>query len=295
MKLLVTGASGFIGRHIITRLAENKNITVYGMVRPGAQNINEAAKYVVADLAEKELVEKISFSCGSLDVIIHVAACLSKNNQDFQLIRSNCYGMLNIIQMAHQLQCKRFVYISSIPVIGKPALRPITEEHFTAPETTYHATKLFGEHLLMLRENKAFNPIILRLSSPVGKGMNQQTILPVFLDRCSAGQNIVLYGKGTRRQNYIDIRDICTAIELAIQSEVCGVYNIASRQITSNLELAEMCIKLGNFNVTIEFSGKDDPEEGDDWDISIEKTIRDLQFKPKYSICDTIQSLLEIE
>ena len=292
MKILVTGANGFIGRHTVDYLIKNNYSDIYGMIRTVTSNENTHTKYVKADLSGNDLCRALSSSCGSLDAIVHVAACLSKDNRDPELIQVNCHGMQSLIETAHQLGCKRFVYISGIPVIGKPIFHPITEGHPTVPGTTYHASKLFGEHLLLLSDNNAINPIILRLPSPVGKGMNSKAILPTFINNCIAGRGIVLFGKGSRRQNYIDVRDICIAIELALQSRVCGVYNIANRRTISNYELAEICKRLTNSSAPVVFNGQDDPEEGIDWNISIEKAFRDLCFDPRYSIYDTIQSMI---
>ena len=291
MKILVTGANGFIGSNTTNRLLENDDFDIYEVIHKNLDEHNENVKNIIADLSDIDTLKKIVSVCGTLDAIIHIAACISKDNQEPKLVQTNCRGMQNIIKTAHELKCKRFIYMSSIPVIGKPVKLPITEEHPTNPETTYHATKLFGEHIAMLHENRVLNPIILRISSPVGAGMNSENILYTFLANCKTGQDIVIHGEGSRRQNYVDVRDIVTAVELALHSDMCGIYNIAGRQSVSNYELAKMCVGASNAGVSITHSGQVDPEEGDDWEISIEKAAQELRFAPKYSIMDTIKSL----
>ena len=293
MKVLITGVAGFIGKHLVNYLSKNGNFNVYGLDRVTLDCEDTNNEYIVADLLDNDLCRKVLSLCGQIDAIVHAASLITADNFNSSLVPCNCQGMLNTIQMAHLVQCKRFIYLSSIPVIGKPLLHPITEDHPTMPQTTYHASKLFGEHVLLLQDNKDLNPIILRLSSPIGKGMNTKTILPTFLDCCKSGRDITLFGKGTRKQNYIDVRDICAAIELALQSDYSGVYNIGGNRTISNYDLAALCIQLTNSKSSIIFNGKYNSEDDDNWDISIEKALKELHFEPKHDITNIIQSTLE--
>ncbi|MFT4106040.1 MAG: NAD(P)-dependent oxidoreductase [Lacrimispora sp.] len=292
MKVLITGANGFIGSNVVKFISQNRDFDVIATGRQKKWVNKSECKYVSSDLQSYDFVENLIDEVPQIDIIIHVAASLDKDNLGTESILTNCLGVQNIIKYAKQAGCKKVVYISGIPVIGKPVDIPITEEHPVNPITTYHATKFFGEQLLRLPCNADLNTTILRLPSPVGKGMNTQTILPVFVESCKNNKDIILYGKGSRLQNYVDIRDILQAILLSIEVRNEGVFHIASEISYSNFELAQLCIDLLKSKSKITFNGIEDPEEGFCWKISTDKAERVLGFKAKYSMEETIKSMV---
>ena len=75
--------------------------------------------------------------------------------------------------------------------------------------------------------------------------MPQTTILPVFINNALAGHDIYVYGQGTRKQNYLDVRDLTTVVDkLLHQKNTLGVFNVGSKNIISNIDLAKLCIKI---------------------------------------------------
>ena len=169
--------------------------------------------------------------------------------------------------------CQNLCILLVLGVIGLPEQIPITEEHPVAPRTTYHASKLFGEHrVTMANQAGESNGAILRLPSPVGPGMPDHRILPLFVQRALNNDALVLLGQGTRRQNYVDVRDVAIAVASCIRRHTVGALNnVASDSAISDHELAELCKSILNSSSPIMFSEDPDPEESVSWDISITK------------------------
>ncbi len=287
MKILVTGASGFVGKNICKYLSELSDYEVVGIIRSENHQLMDI-KYIYVDISNSEQMELLYNKIDSIDVIVHCAACIDKNDFNPELIKVNCQGTLNILELAKIVGVKKLVYISSIPVIGIPKDIPIDENHLQMPTTSYHASKLMGENIALMGSKYGINAVSLRLPSPVGKGMNPNTILPVFVKKCLENKDIEILGNGERIQNYIDIKDICEAVYRCIIKDVNGIFNIASNESYSNKELANICKFVLKSNSKIILSGENDPEELNKWIISIEKAKQLLDFNPRYRIEDTI-------
>lgn len=288
MKVLLTGATGQVGRSIAAYLAA-QGYEVFGASRrflatPGLISHMEVA------LGSPDTVERIASRVPVCEGIVHAAAAISHDLYDSSISLVNCLGTQQIVKLAETWGTRRLIYISSVPVIGKPLQQPITEEHPTQPLTAYHASKLYGEHLVRLAGTGGCSTVSLRLTSPAGRGTPANRILAVFVRRAIANEAIHVLGRGTRRQNYVDVRDVAAAVELCLKTEACGVYNVAADASIGNYDLARTCIDVLGSTSTLEYAGKPDPEEGVTWDVSIQKARRDFGYSPVCGIAESIQA-----
>jgi len=135
--------------------------------------------------------------------------------------------------------------------------------------------------------------VSLRLTSPAGTGTPANRILGVFVRRALANQPLQLLGRGTRAQNYVDVRDVARAAAGCIETEASGVYNIAGADAISNVDLARQCIRQLSSASAVEFLEKADPEEGTVWDVSIAKARSHLRFEPRYTISQSIEAIAD--
>lgn len=295
MKILVTGSNGFIGSHVVRHL-RNKGCYVIGLDRAEESRV-EVDEYIFCDLySEKTNTILDSMPQNSKpDAIVHLAADMRKEPYTIDVIKNNCVGAQRLLELCRDKSVGVFVQLSSLPVIGSPIDSPITESHKLKPPTVYHCTKVMQE----LLANYAFytygvRTLSYRISAPAGPGMNPKTILPVFLNKALNGDEIVLLGKGTRKQTYVHVSDIAEAIYLGIVSDKAqGVYNLASHNLISNRELAELCVKFTNSPSKIVFSGSDDPADDFKWDVCLDKIKEDTGYIPQVSIEKIILELKE--
>lgn len=285
MNILITGINGFIGCYVKEQLKKENNIEIFGV----GKKVNfSLANYLCVDISKPDCINKILDTFPCCDVVIHLAASLDMND-GCSAIETNCIGTYNICRLVNEWNSDKLIYMSSLPVIGFPEITPVTEEHKIDPRTIYHVSKFSGEQIVNVSCMEGTKKIIVRIPSPIGTGMSKQTFLSVILRNCFENKDILLYGRGKRQQNYVDVRDVANAISIMLFNESQGVFNIAGEKAVSNIQLAHLCKQITNSNARILFADKEDAEENYIWDISIDKAKSILGYFPKYSIEDTIR------
>lgn len=286
MKAVVTGANGFIGQYVVDRL-RRENYYVVGIGRSDNSKSN-ADEYIKCDISSEDLLnERILNTCAGADTVIHTAALKNMNNIDIQLINTNLVGTMYVSRLTDKINCKNIVYTSGAPVIGKPPGRLITNDIKEKPVTLYHLTKLAAENIFLLPDFKEISAAVLRIPSPIGVGM-PDTFLSVLINKAMNNEDITLFGKGTRKQNYIDVRDIADAVISCVRHNINGCYYIGAENPISNHELAEKCISLLGSSSVIKYSSKPDPADDEIWRLDISEAEKDFCFKNNYNIDDSI-------
>lgn len=293
MRILLTGANGCVGHAVLNFLSSQPEYELWATARQSIKSNMSNVKSCKFDITSLTDAAYVVDRCKTADAFVHIASAI-KSPSPGEIIATNCHGMFICLDVAHRLGVKKFIYISSIQVIGKPTTPIITEEHPVTPQTTYHITKFFGEQVLFLPKNLELSPIILRISSPIGEGMNPSTIVPIFLRTALRNETIFVYGTGKREQNYVDVKDIAFAVHLALQSKKSGVYNIAGKTCISNLDLAILCKTLVCSKSNILLNQYPDPEESQKWNISLDKAEHDLSFIPKYDLSESLKAIKKI-
>lgn len=284
MNILVTGSNGFVGGIIVEYLKQRHHVIGVGTKEKPSHTVDQ---YIRWDIARDEIDEDLLLD--RIDVIIHAAASIDVDDTSLDLSYVNCLGTQRIFNLALKKAVKKVFYISSAPIIGIPVVHPITEGHPVQPNTMYHATKLAGEILLDQLNRHGIENVNLRVSSPIGPGMPVKSILPLFIKKVMTGENVTINGKGTRRQNYIDVRDIAKTIENNFDKNgISGTYLMTSNTTVSNVELAQKCINIIGGSSTIDYTRQSDitDEQMWDYDNTYAKTV--LGFKQSYNIDDSI-------
>ncbi|MCM1082004.1 MAG: NAD(P)-dependent oxidoreductase [Clostridium sp.] len=288
MKIVLTGANGFLGAYLLDVLSKNNE--VIGIARQKKDN----ASIVFCDITYREkLLGEIKDTIKNADILIHAAAEIS--DAVAPLYKTNCFGTQNVVDLAMLIGCKRFINISSIPVIGNgkdySIENPILEEITPQPQTVYHLTKYLGELIVEKTLKNYCSYANIRIASPVGIRMPNSRIFSVFVNNSLRGDDIVIQGDGNRVQNYLDIRDFSEAINKCMNSTSNGTFNITGNSI-SDRELAEMCIKENNSTSRIIIKGLNDVKT-EKWFVSGKKAENELGYKPSHSIKDSIKYVAE--
>ncbi len=292
MRVLITGATGFVGSAIASHLCSH-NYDVLGLSSHYRDfGRSGSSENVVADITSFSKIKTLAKETHSCDSIIHAAASLNMDLYSNDVTRVNCVGMQNMLWLAQQWNCRSFIFLSSVSVIGAPLVLPVSETHPTYPSTAYHASKLFGEHLATLASDMGLTTTSLRLTAPVGPGTPKDRFLSVLVRHALKGEKITLAGRGFRQQNYIDVRDIARATKLFLETQVSGVFNIAARNRISNIDLAVRCVERCQSRSKITLGSREDPHDDYIWDISIEKARIGLGYDPIYSLDASIDAVI---
>jgi len=289
LNVFISGSNGYVGGWIAKTLSL-RGFKIIGCGRRINYNsfVDTYYKWDIAnDERPKELLSQ------KIDVIIHAAARINLDMWDTDSLNTNVIGTHRVMAFCKEIGCKKFILVSSGPVIGRPKKNiPITEEYPLNPQTLYHSTKISQEFLVSQLGSEDIRFYILRPSSPIAPTMKTKTIFSSFVENAVYGLPIVINGKGTRKQNYIDLRDFSLAIACIIEGKIdSGIYNVANEYTISNLELANLCIQIANSKSNIHFSGKFDPSDGEIWDYDISK-IKAIGFTPRIPIAKTIEDMI---
>ena len=292
MKILVTGSSGFVGSAICSELKQRGYDLLELSNQREDKRISLSHNEGKVDISNRKSLKMLSESVNACDTIVHAAATLDKDLYEEAVPLINCLGTQNILWLANQWKCKRFLFISGVSVIGKPIQNPITENHPVESDSAYLASKFFGEQIVRLAGEQGMVSTTFRLSAPVGINMPKNRFLPTIIQRALNDKIIKLSGKGTRLQNYVDVRDVARAVALCIEANVSGLFNIGGSESISNYDLAYRCVARCKSASKIEFSGFSDKEEGWKWAVSNEKARRNFGYKPKYCVDNVIDAVI---
>ena len=286
MKVLVTGSNGFIGSNVCKYL-KKQGFTLVGLdLAPEKASHSQVDEYIQCDLSSE--VTSGIFDGRNVDAVVHLASDMRHDcaQSEIEVVGHNLVGMQRLLAACEANGIKAFVQLSSLPVIGKPVEHPITESHPIMPPTVYHVTKYSQEVLANYATyTHGLRTVSYRISAPVGVGMNQRTIFPIFVRKAMLGEDITLYGTGSRQQTYVHVDDIAQAIYKGITCENAqGVYNLASYTRLSNAELAQKCVEVLGSSSKIVYNGQEDPQDKDIWDVSIERLVKDTGYDPVMTI-----------
>jgi len=230
LSVLVTGASGFIGRHVTTYLSK-KGFSVLTTDLRGAD--------VNGDLSDRvfvlDIVAKLRF-----DAIVHLAAVtdIKMSIQDpYKTYIVNDLATLNLLEAASRKDVQRFIYASSANVYGVPVELPVKESTPFNPRTPYDYSKVVGEHLVRsYAATKKLKATILRSWKIFGEYERLTAAIPNFIKCCLKGESIPLYNGGADTtdpyyaENYARVIELCLINDKAV-GEVFNVGTGVERSI----------------------------------------------------------------
>ena len=237
MRALVTGAAGFLGRHVARKfLEEGWEVTTFDN---RAADV-DGAEPIQADLLDSEAVEA---AVAAVDVVAHVGAIgdvyLAAEKPELAAA-VNVVGTTNIANAAVKHE-KRVVYASTWEVYGEPEYEPIDEDHPCRPDHPYNITKLGGEMMFLSAcELRGLSGVALRLGTAYGSGLRPNSVFRIFIDRAKKGEPITIAGDGSQGRQFTHASDIARAFLLAAESDVSGIaLNTIAPETTTIRELAE--------------------------------------------------------
>ncbi len=214
-EVLVTGATGFVGRHVVRELAGEGYPCV-------------ALERRTCDLTDVEALR--SFCAGRRFLaVVHLAARIPGIAGDGleEMIRQNMVATDNVLRAAEE--ASHFVYVSTLDVYGMPRALPISETSPTDPVTPYAISKLAAEKLVQAHRGANGRPhCILRLSQVYGPGERPIKLIPRTIERVTRGEPPMIFGDGSDLRDWVHVRDVARAVGAALRARATGVLNVAT-------------------------------------------------------------------
>ncbi len=257
-KALITGGAGFIGSHLVTRLAEfGYDIVVLDNLKRGtvdaiARHLRSgAATFIEGDIRDRATIMSAAEGC---DLIFHLAAQSNVmgalDDPDYSFT-TNAFGTYNVLTCAVELGVARVVFTSSREVYGEPQYTPVDEEHPLGAKNPYGASKVAGEAYCRTFANcHDIDVAIVRLANVYGHG-DSGRVIPLWLSEAIGGHDLRVYG-GNQVLDFVWIDTVVTALVHAAEHGLAAPTNIGSGVGTSILELGQRIIEIaasnGNLN-----------------------------------------------
>ncbi|MCB5284015.1 MAG: NAD-dependent 4,6-dehydratase LegB [Candidatus Cloacimonetes bacterium] len=251
MKVLVTGADGFIGSHLteallaagyeVRALAQYNSFNHWGWLEDIP--LQKAMEVVCGDIRDPHFCRIIS---KDIDVIFHLAALIAipySYTAPDSYVDTNVRGTLNICQSALDSKVRRIICTSTSEVYGTARYVPIDEKHPLQPQSPYSASKIGADAMAMSFYNAFKLPLtIARPFNTYGPRQSARAVIPTIITQIASGVKAIKLGdvSPTRDFNYVD--DICQGfIQLAKCDQAIGeVVNIGSNAEISIMDTLEL-------------------------------------------------------
>ena len=253
MKFVVTGGAGFIGSHIAKYLVKNAHdvVIIDNLARGSIDNFSEIKNEVEFHNVDISNFDEVLSKIDKPDGIFHQAALASvpqsfKEPEKYHKV--NVMGTENIFKIAKKFDAK-VVFASSSSVYGDQTHFPIQEDAEKKPLNPYGQTKLDDEKLASKYAAEGLRVIGLRYFNVYGIGQNPSYagVIPQFFKKLSQHEPPIIEGDGNQIRSFTFIDDVVRANYLAFESDVNHeFFNIATENMTSINELAELMIEMSN-------------------------------------------------
>ena len=246
MKILITGASGFLGLHLANQAGKyfnKKKLKLY-LLDIADFDKNEYPKsyfFYRADIRHKDKIEKI-FAAIKPDFVVHAAAALPLWKKE-DIFSTNVEGTKNILKASLQNQVKRVIFVSSTAVYGVPKKHPILESDPLVGVGPYGESKILAENWCWRYIKKGLNVTIIRPKTFVGP--YRLGVFEILFDWIYDGKKIPVVGDGSNRYQLLDVSDLVEAIFLFLdknnQKKFNDVFNIGAEKFkTVRADLEEL-------------------------------------------------------
>lgn len=256
-KILVTGADGFIGSHLVEALARQGNdvrafvyynsFNSWGWLDRSDPQIRNSIDVFAGDIRDPNGVREAMRDC---DIVMHLAALIaipySYHSPD-TYIDTNVKGTLNVIQAARDLGVEKVVHTSTSEVYGTARYVPINEEHPLQGQSPYAASKIGADQLALSFFLSFGTPIsIIRPFNTYGPRQSARAVIPTIISQIAAGKTKIKLGAlhPTRDFNYV--KDTVRGFIAVAESDAAlgQVINIGSNYEVSVLETAQAIADL---------------------------------------------------
>jgi len=306
-KILVTGATGFIGSHLTELLVETGlEVVVFDRYNPNnswgwleGSHIKNDIEVILGDIRDYDSVNKAMESC---DAVFHLAALIGipySYVSPLAYIRTNVEGTYNILEAAKNHELSQVLVTSTSETYGSAQYVPIDEKHPAVGQSPYSATKISADQMALSYFLSFETPVkIVRPFNTYGPRQSARAIIPTVISQILAGKTVLSLGNLDPTRDLTFVKDTCSGfLEIFKSNNLFGTAtNIGMNQEISIGDLVHKFSGLIGVNVTIN-SDKDrvrpNKSEVDRLMCDNSKLLEHTNWKPKYDLNAGLKETIE--
>ena len=310
MKVLITGAAGFIGSNLVHFLAEKRPewklvaldlLTYAGNLENISTLVDEKkASFVKLDICDEDGIEAL-FSKENFDIIFHLAAESHVDRsihgaKDF--VRTNVLGTQTLLDAAKKYSTRKFIHISTDEVYGSlGATGRFFETTPLDPSSPYSASKAASDLIaLAFGKTHGMHVCVTRCTNNYGPYQFPEKLIPLFVTNLIENKKIPLYGDGMNVRSWLYVTDHCEAILLVGEKGLSGeVYNIGGTEEAEipNRHVTDAILSLLKKDASLIEWVADRPAHDRRYAVSIDKINGAFGWKPSVSFTDGLKKTVD--
>jgi len=264
LRFVVTGGAGFVGSHLVERLAQRNEILVLDDLSNGSLSnlkaVRKRIEFARVDVSKESSTKKVV----GVDGVFHLAChprsfSFSRPARDVDV---NVKSTINMLELARKSDAK-LVFASNSGIYGDPHYLPMDEEHPIDCKTPYDANKYASElQMRAYQRQYSLRTVVCRLATVYGprqrvnEKLGWRPVVATFLERVIKGRRPTIFGDGEQTRDLIFVQDVVTGIMKAFISRKADgeIFNLSTGVETSVNSLIRILSEL--------LGEKIDPERG---------------------------------
>jgi dTDP-glucose 4,6-dehydratase len=308
VRILVTGAAGFIGSNFVHYWLERHpgdslvalDLLTYAGNRANLDGTEKRVPFVQADIADIDIVENVLRE-HEIDVVVNFAA---ESHNSLAVVdpglfaRTNVLGTQLLLEAARRAETTRFHHISTCEVYGDLPLdsdESFTEQSPYRPRTPYNASKAAADHYVRAyRETFGLQTTITNCSNNYGPFQFPEKVIPLFVTNALDDRPLPMYASTQNKREWLHVRDHCRAIELVLENgEPGGTYNVGSGVEASIDQIADRVLELTGKPESLKTIVPDRPGHDRRYLLDSSKIRRELGWAQEIDFEDGLRETVE--
>ena len=294
MRVVVTGAAGFIGSHVVDRLRALDHEPVIFDLTPSPYHPPGDVQTVLGDIGDIDTARRALRNC---DAVIHLAAVADVADVVAEPVRAdrvNVHGTQMVLEAARHADA-RVIYGSTVWVYGNsPAPAPLDEYAALAlPSHLYTATKIAGEMYCRSYERLYGGAhTILRFGIPYGPRSRAAAVVAAFVARAQQGKALTIAGDGRQTRQFVYVEDLADGIVASLAAAAGGsIYNLVGDEEVSVRTIADTVRELVEPVPIVH--GPERPADVHIGHVSGARAVADLGWEARTSFSDGVRRYLD--
>lgn len=304
MRVIVTGAAGLIGSHLVDALLARGDevVAVDSLVTGQLRNLDQAASKSAFTFVHGDVTDVDHLDLGEpAEAVVNLASPASPTDfvtRPIDILRSGSAGTMAMLELSMRSGA-RFLQASTSEVYGEPAIHPQTETYWgnvnpIGPRSCYDEAKRFSEAAVTsFARTLGLDAAIARVFNTYGPRMriDDGRVVSNFVVQALRGEPLTIHGDGSQTRSFCHVDDQVRGLIALLDSDVAGPVNIGNPTEMSVAHLAQLVIEVTGSRSTIEHDPlpQDDPTHRRP-DITLARNL--LGFEPEIGLRDGLRSVI---